>query len=307
MREHLRLFLCCPQARQLRKNNVRARQGLTAASNLWLNSCGCRFHLRINKLKSMAYLLTKLLPLLVYPLSLAILLCLCSCLLLWSGRRRSGALLTALAAALLWTASTRKAAELITARLERPYPPQRAEDMPQAGAIVILGGGTEGTVPGLGLTDLNGGADRLVHGARLFRAGKAPLVILSGGSPPGIRPEAEEMAELLAFMGVPADQMLLEPASRTTQENGANTVRLLQARGIRRILLVTSAYHMRRAQAVFMRLGLEVIPAATDYQIVERADSALDWLPQADMLEMSSRSLKEYLGWAVYAARHRTL
>jgi uncharacterized SAM-binding protein YcdF (DUF218 family) len=253
--------------------------------------------------KTMAYLLTKLLPLLVYPLSLAILFCLSSCLLLWNGRRRSAGLLIVLAAGLLWAASTRKAAELIMLPLERPYPPQQADAMPQAGAIVILGGVTRGAVPGLGLTDLDSGADRLLHGARLFRAGKAPLVILTGGSPPGTQPEAEAMAELLAFMGVPADQMLLEPASRNTQENGYNTLRLLQARGIRRILLVTSAFHMRRAQAVFVRLGLEVIPAATDYQLVERADSALDWLPQANALEMSTRGLKEYFGWAVYAAR----
>ncbi|WP_420208610.1 YdcF family protein [Candidatus Electronema sp. JC] len=253
--------------------------------------------------KTMAYLLAKLLPLLVYPLSLAILLCLSSALLLWRGRRRSAGLLLVMAAVLLWAASTRKAAELIMLPLEKPYPPQRAEAMPQAGAIVILGGVTRGAVPGLGLTDLDGGADRLVHGARLFRAGKAPLLILSGGSPPGTQPEAEAMAELLEFMGVPAENMLLEPASRNTLENGTNTLPLLQARGIRRILLVTSAYHMRRAQAVFARLGLEVIPAATDYQLVERTASILDWLPQADALEMSSRGLKEHLGWAVYAAR----
>ncbi len=111
------------------------------------------------------------------------------------------------------------------------------------------------------------------------------------------------MAELLEFMGVPAENMLLEPASSNTWENGAKTLPLLQARGIRRILLVTSAYHMRRAQAVFERLGLEVIPAATGYQLVKRADSVLDWLPQADALEMSTRGLKEHLGWAVYAAR----
>ena len=68
----------------------------------------------------MAYLLTKLLPLLVYPLSLAILLCLSSGLLLWRGRRRSAGLLIIVAAALLWAASTQKAAELIMLPLEKP-------------------------------------------------------------------------------------------------------------------------------------------------------------------------------------------
>ena len=60
---------------------------------------------------------------------------------------------------------------------------------------------------------------------------------------------------------------------------------------------------MKRAQAVFEKLGIEVIPAATDYQVIERERSVLEWLPMADKLSKSTYAIKEYIGWWVYRWR----
>jgi uncharacterized SAM-binding protein YcdF (DUF218 family) len=97
--------------------------------------------------------------------------------------------------------------------------------------------------------------------------------------------------------------MLLEDKSRNTRQNGLNAVVIMQKEGINKILLVTSAYHMRRAQAVFEKLGIEVVAAATDYQVLEPDPSILDWLPNAEALMMTTLGIKEYLGWWVYRFR----
>ncbi len=249
----------------------------------------------------MSYILTKLLPLFIYPLGLAICLSLFALFLLLAGRKRVAGLCIALSIGVLWTASTSVVADSVIASLEHHYPPIAAETMPTADVILILGGVTRGTVPGTGMTDLNDGVDRLIHGARLFQAGKAPLVVLTGGNAEGFQPESEAMADVLQLMGVPDKAMLLESKSRTTYQNGVNTVSLLKQRGIHKVLLVTSAYHMRRAVMVFEKLGITVIPAATDYQIVERSKTILDWLPQAEALSTTSKGIKEYIGIWVYS------
>lgn len=248
----------------------------------------------------MSFALTKLLPLFVYPLGMAIMLFLAGFFLLWIRRKRSAGLLMLISVALLWASSTQVTAEFVLHSLERRYPPLSLEEIPTADAIVLLGGVTRGRVPGTGLTDLGGGADRIIHAARLFKAGKAPLLILSGGNEPGYRSEAEDMADILQLMDIPADSILLETKSRNTQQNAMYSQQILQQQGVKKILLVTSATHMRRAEALFSRIGVSVLPAATDYQLVERAPSFLDWLPQADPLEMTTKGIKEYIGYWVY-------
>ncbi len=249
----------------------------------------------------MVYFLSKLLPLFVYPLGIAIILSLFTCLLVWTGRRRAAVTVLLLSVSLLWITSTRKAAEFVMWSLERHYPPIAVQDMPSAEAIVILGGTTRGIVPGTGMPDLDDGVDRIIHGARLFKAGKAPIILLSGGGMPGYPSEAERMAELLRLMDIPAESLVPETESRNTRENGIKTQRILEQQGIRKVLLVTSAYHMRRAQAIFAELGIASIPAATDYRLVERPPSPLDWLPHGGNQKMITTGIKEYIGFWVYS------
>jgi uncharacterized SAM-binding protein YcdF (DUF218 family) len=246
-------------------------------------------------------LLTKLLPIFVYPIGLTICLVILSLLLQWLGRRKTAVCTALLSILLLWGASTTVVADIVLNSLEKNYPPRTAESMETADAIVVLGGVTRGTVPGIGLTDFDGGVDRVIHAARLFKAGKAPLLILTGGNAAGLQPESEAMAEFAAFMGVSADKMVLESASRNTWQNGANCKRIFEEQGIKKILLVTSAYHIRRAEAVFEHFGVAVIPAATDYQLVEGEATILDWLPSASALDTTTKGIKEYLGWWVFS------
>ena len=251
----------------------------------------------------MSYLLTKLLPLFVYPLGLAITLSAFGLLLVLAGRKKLAKTFILTAIVVLWVSSTAKFADFVMGSLEQSYPPIEIEKIPIADAIVVLGGMTRGTVSGTELSDLDGGIDRLFFGARLFKSGKAPILVLSGGNAEGYQPESEAMAKYLGVLGVPVDAMLLESESRNTYQNGLKTSLILEKHGVNRILLVTSAYHMRRAKAVFEQFGIKVVVAATDYQVVERYPSILDWLPQAAALDRTTKGIKEYIGWWVYQWR----
>ena len=145
-------------------------------------------------------------------------------------------------------------------------------------------------------------SDRLLQGLRLYRAGKAPLLVCTGGARGGT-PEAQGMGRLLQEWGVPSGAILLEEHSLNTRENAVFTYSALKARGIGRILLVTSALHMPRAAAVFRKAGFEVNPAAADFRTGWGEASLWDWLPKARNLERSDRALREWIGLLVYRLR----
>lgn len=246
-------------------------------------------------------LLTKILSQIAYPLLASLLLAAGAGILLWRSRRRSGALLLIVALGWLWLWSTPAFSDWFRATLEQRYPPTPLEQLPVVDAIVVLGGLVEAAVPPEQLDiNLGAAADRLWHAARLYRTGKAPLVLASGGNLPwssNEQPESSVMAELLQELGVPPTAILQESRSRTTRENRDNSLPILQAHGIRRVLLVTSALHMPRALALFRAADLEVIPAPTDFEIRFPSNAhPLRWLPDAQALADGSRAFKEYLG-----------
>lgn len=247
--------------------------------------------------------LAKLLSQIVYPLLASLLLVAWAGILLWRDRRRSGGVLLTIALGWLWLWSTPVFSDWVRAGLERRHPPVAVEALPAVDAIVVLGGAMEAARPPERLyPELGAAADRVWHAARLFRAGKAPLILASGGNLPwsGIdRPEAAAMGEWLQEFGVPASAIVLEPNSRTTRENRDNSLPILHALGAHRILLVTSALHMPRALALFADTDLEVIAAPTDVEVTEKPGHPLRWLPDAQALADSSRAFKEHLGrWA---------
>ena len=245
-------------------------------------------------------LFTKILSQLAYPLSASWLLAAVAGLLFWCKRRRTAGVLLAIALSWLWLWSTPAFSDWVRATLEQRHPPLPVEALPGADAIVVLGGGMEAARPPERLyPDLNAAADRVWHAARLFRAGKAPLILASGGNLPwsgAERAEAEVMAELLQELGVPKAAIVLEARSRTTQENRDNSLPVLHQLGAHRILLVTSALHMPRALALFAATDLAVVPAPTDFEVRQRAWNLLRWLPDAQALADSSRAFKEHLG-----------
>jgi uncharacterized SAM-binding protein YcdF (DUF218 family) len=91
--------------------------------------------------------------------------------------------------------------------------------------------------------------------------------------------------------------VLIENRSRNTLENAREVRNLL---GAKRIILVTSAFHMKRAAGMFTKQGFIVIPAPVDYRSESRAASWTNLFPRSEYLHTSSRALAEYLSLTWY-------
>ena len=240
---------------------------------------------------------------LLYPLSLTLLLLLLALLLLQLRQLRSAFYLALVAVAWLYLCSTSVFANYLMSTLERGFTPRAMSVIEKADAIVLLGGAMRGDTHMSTLADLNQQADRLVYATALYKAGKAPVILLTGGASPDNRPEAQQMRDILRVMGVPVQDMLLENQSRDTHDNAVYSAELLKARDMQRVLLVTSAFHMRRAEALFSRQGLEVVPAPTDFQRPVGTSVVPGWLPGVGNLGRTTHALHEIAGYWAYRWR----
>jgi uncharacterized SAM-binding protein YcdF (DUF218 family) len=257
----------------------------------------------------MEYVLTKLATQLVYPLSIVIVLMLMGLLALARGRtRRAGAFVGA-GVGLLWLASMPALGFVLSESLQSRYPPIPPEEAMSASAIVVLGGGLSPAAPPRNWMNLSESADRILHTARLYRAGKAPFIVATGGGGPQDSPQrpGEATADLLVEWGVPREAILVERKSRNTYQNALFAKQLLDAHGITGpVLLVTSARHMQRSVLIFESVGVEVIPAATDYSRGSvKLGTPMAWLPDAGTLRGTTSVFKEWLGIAVDRLRGR--
>src|SRR5439155_19340483 len=129
--------------------------------------------------------------------------------------------------------------------LESRIPGYTVETAPQEPVIVVLGGFIRPTSGSRARGKLTEAGDRLLQGFRLYRAGKAPLILVSGGEVPmlgkGSETEADAARIILLEWGVPDNAILVEKQSKSTAENARFSREMLAARGIKRALLVTSA------------------------------------------------------------------
>jgi uncharacterized SAM-binding protein YcdF (DUF218 family) len=193
--------------------------------------------------------------------------------------------------------------------LENQYRDNGVVDVPAAQAIVVLGGSLNMPSEAHRLVGITNSSDRILAALRLYRAGKAPLVVLSGGDSPLLPKarnlhEADEMREILEEWGVPETAILVEGGSINTQENALFTRKLLEPRGIGRVILVTSAIHMPRAAATFRKVGFDVVPSPADFLTGwEKQMAFFNCFPSSGALVNSSNAIHEWLGLWVYRLR----
>jgi len=212
-------------------------------------------------------------------------------------RRWRGARALAVAGALLLlTPSLPPVAGWLIGTLETRAGP--VFDGPQgAEAIVILAGGLTEAAEYGGETLNQRSLARARYGAVLARQHPLP-VLVSGGKPVNAqRAEAEVIGDALEHeFGVAVRWR--ENRSLDTADNASMSAELLRAAGIRRIVLVTQAFHMPRARRLFTAAGLEVVPAPTELGSHVWPKHFLEWLPQASALHNSYYALHEWLGIA---------
>jgi len=168
-----------------------------------------------------------------------------------------------------------------------------------AGAIVVLSGGLSTDAPEYG-GDTAGARTllRLRYGALLAHRYDLPLLVAGGRPNNATLTEAAVMADILANEFA-VQVRWQETQSRTTAENAALSAEILRAAGIRRVVLVTQAFHMPRAARLFRDAGIEVVPAPTNFTSTGRSSFApSDFLPQVSAMQNSYYALHEWLGIA---------
>lgn len=169
---------------------------------------------------------------------------------------------------------------------------------PRETAIVVLSSGVGPALPGVSAAERLDGAcaARVLGAARVFRAIEPAGVIVTGRAlGPVPDATARAMRELLVALGVPSERVALESAARTTRENARFSVALARARGWRRLVVVTSAVHTRRAMREFARAGANAVAVPVDY-VGPHFASAMDVIPAAGALARSQQVLHELLG-----------
>jgi uncharacterized SAM-binding protein YcdF (DUF218 family) len=195
-------------------------------------------------------------------------------------------------------------ARLLLYSLESRYTDNSVSSAPFAPAIVVLGGGLANTGHPSKTTQLGPKGDRLYVAFQLYRAGKSPLILISGGGPPNDTPESALAKGILMTWGVPGSAILTDEKSRDTHQNALFSQRILAQKGIDRILLVTSAAHMPRAVATLQRTGLTVFPVPADYLAGSEGEGFWQTLrPSAEGLADSGNVIKEWLGIPGYRVR----
>ena len=225
-------------------------------------------------------------------------------------RRRRWRLASALGVVwlVLTLATCTPAPSVLLGALERPWLGRDLKTLEQADAVVSLGGA--GRVSALEITgfQMKRGADRLITAVELMRLGKAGALIVSGGGQhgkDGWESEADAAKQWIDSWKVVSAPVISLGVCADTRDEAVKVAALVKERGWRRMILVTSASHMSRAEAVFRMAGVTVAPAPCNFVSSVVSEPELRWFhpPSFGGLEAFFLWFHEFIGWRVYRWR----
>lgn len=251
----------------------------------------------------MFFYASKLFWFFVQPINLAIFLVLIGLVAGMFRWRRAMFAGVALGGAVLFLSAWTSLGALMLHPLEERF--TRPADPPASVAgIIVLGGGFEGAINlARGGYELNSAGDRFVETAVLARRYPDATVLVSGGTGALVlegEADATTAERLLTGLGVAPDRLVLESRSRNTDENARFSYELARPAAGGTWLLVTSAFHMPRAVALFRKAGFDVIAWPTDYRTSGREGFGLFRDNPIDALQNMSLALREWLGLIAY-------
>ena len=186
--------------------------------------------------------------------------------------------------------------------LERSYVCENLDKLPTADAVIVLGGivsdsPLEPTGFGVGSA-----IDRILTGVELVRLGKASHLAIGGGSKHAVLKSWIERWELV-------DVPVIHPGGcNSTREEADQFASMMEDEKWETVILVTSAWHMRRSEAVFRTAGVEVIPVGCDFRDYSQNQTVsygvrYTLVPQSDSLNSLRIYLYERIGWVYYCLR----
>jgi len=190
--------------------------------------------------------------------------------------------------------------------LENEYILLDASSAKTADAIVVLSGMVR-TINGKNGLSYEWGeaSDRIFAGIELIKKNKAPIMVLTGGKLPWSvgKPEGEYLRDVAIKYGVPNKNILLtENVENTDQE--AKAVAELLNKASPKIILVTSAFHMPRAQKVFEAAGINIEPFAVDFLSGADKYTIMNFIPSAKAFDRTSFFIRELIGRLYYNLKY---
>ena len=254
--------------------------------------------------------LRKVIEQLIFPPGLFLLFILIIVLLFLSKRRKAAVWLTFLFLLLSYIFSSWFGEWLLLRPLENAYLPLNRQnefamrDPFKKSAVVILAGGMVEDSPAAGAYGAEIGEvtlARLYGGFKVYQEYQVDIWV-SGGMTLGSHGSvsiAKVMKEVLISWGVDPDRVILEENSRTTLENADYTLEKLKGKDYEKIILLTSALHMKRSVQLFQNQGIDIIPAPVNY-IFEDLPYFVAFFPNIFSFEHNVRALHEWIGIIYY-------
>jgi uncharacterized SAM-binding protein YcdF (DUF218 family) len=237
------------------------------------------------------------------PLTLALIVNILAFLTLLTGRRKLAGFLSLLAGTILFVVLFTSIGAWSLQQLEARYPRPTLATPPAC--MIVLGGAFDVEVTaGRGGMEMNQAADRFIEAARLARLYPEAKILVSGGDGSfsgDYKGDADLSPAYFEAMGVEPSRIIRETASRNTAENVGETRALLEANHIADCLLITSAYHMPRAKALFDQAGMATVPWPSDYRSSGRVELRLDFTQPSLNAQLASTAAREW--GAIFAAR----
>ena len=246
------------------------------------------------------YYINKIIGVVVSPVGLAIIGGAGALICAWLKRQRLAKWLGWLTIAWLWLWMTPIMTWVVGVPLEREFLADgrvpTVETFPEADAIILLGGSMGIETNLSSYAEMWTSADRVWQAARLLKAGKAPKVIATGNG------AIDTTLPLLKDFGV-AEESVSFLDAKNTEEEAKGIKELIGRASVSKpkILLVTSAWHMKRARMMFEKYApeIEVVCAAADFEqtmMAENLFSSKAMLPDANVLYLNSVALHEWVG-----------
>jgi uncharacterized SAM-binding protein YcdF (DUF218 family) len=231
--------------------------------------------------------------------------------LLWLARKGQwrSAFWLGLPTAIIFLLGSTPLAETLVEWEEKPYTPASIDTLPFADAVVALGGGyTISAFDALGFS-IGEAGDRNLTALQIVRLGKAKSLIL-GGSSYGL-PEWPSVSNMSRIQDWILTWQLSSVAvtnlgiCENTREEALQFCKMADAGKWQKVIVVTSALHMKRSEAVFHKLGRHVVPMACDFQVcgIQQPPNTFSPFPQQGRLRLLSLYFHEKIGWWVYRWR----
>jgi len=194
--------------------------------------------------------------------------------------------------------------------LEDQFPKIELEKAEDVDAVIVLGGLSNPLRMVTNFPEFTDGVDRILVAEKLYQLNKTKYVLISGATGyirQSILPESIPLKKYLLYT-VPENSILIDDKSRNTYENAVESLKICKEHSLKKVYLMTSAFHMYRSYYVFLhvlnQMGLEqeitIIPYSVDYRSLREIAGIEDFFPSDDGLKKSTTTIKEFIGIIAY-------